>query len=89
MTVGFFNGESRQPSGQQMSQAQMQAIANERLQEFGNNVDRYIEKSGIQFPREIRGNIPAMCQWMIQNGKVPERNLRIAQPLINRLFPRR
>ena len=86
--MGFFGGNDRQQPPRQMSQAQMQAIANEQLQEFGNNVDRYIEQSGINFPREIRGNIPAMCQWMIQNGKVPERNLRIAQPLINRLFPR-
>lgn len=87
--MGIFGGNDRQQPPRQMSQAQMQAIANEQLQEFGNNVDRYIEQSGINFPREIRGNIPAMCQWMIQNGKVPERNLRIAQPLINRLFPRR
>ena len=87
--MGFFGGNDRQQPPRQMSQAQMQAIANEQLQEFGNNVHRYIEQSGINFPREIRGNIPAMCQWMIQNGKVPERNLRIAQPLINRLFPRR
>lgn len=87
--MGFFGGNDRQQPPRQMSQAQMQAIANEQLQEFGNNVDRYIEQSGINFPCEIRGNIPAMCQWMIQNGKVPERNLRIAQPLINRLFPRR
>lgn len=87
--MGFFGGNDRQQPPRQMSQAQMQAIANEQLQEFGNNVDRYIEQSGINFPREIRGNIPAMCQWMIQSGKVPERNLRIAQPLINRLFQRR
>lgn len=85
----FFGGNDRQQPPRQMSQAQMQAIANEQLQEFGNNVDKYIEQSGINFPREIRGNIPAMCQWMIQNGKVPEKNLRIAQPLIDRLFQRR
>lgn len=87
--MGFFNGQAQQPAGQQMSRQQMQAIADQQLQAFGQNLDANIRRSGIQFPPEIRGNVPAMCKWMLESGKVPEDRLRIAQPLINRLFGRR
>lgn len=91
--MSFFNSEPAQTiqPGQTvpLDQRQMRQMAQRELQNFGQNIDTYIDKSGIQFPQEIRGNIPAMCRWMLENNKVPEDRLRIAQPLINRLMGRR
>ena len=88
--MAFFDShQGAAPAAPQMDQRQMQAMAQRELDDFGKNIDRYIDKSGIDFPPEIRGNVPAMCRWMIENRRVPAQNMRIAQPLINRLFGRR
>lgn len=91
--MAFFNDHQAQAvkpgQGVQLDQRQMQQIAQHQLQDFGQNIDRYIDQSGIQFPQEIRGDIPAMCKWMLENNQVPNNRLRIAQPLINRLMGRR
>ena len=90
--MAFFDSHRQQsvaPAGSQMDQRQMQAMAQRELDDFGKNINQYIERSGIDFPKEIRGNVPAMCRWMIENGKVQAQNMRFAQPLINRLFSHR
>ena len=83
-------GQRQQPAqGQQMNQQQMQAMAQQELEDFGRNMGSYIDKSGINIPQEMRGDVPAMCRYLIQSGQVPQERMRIAQPLINRLMGRR
>ena len=85
--MSIFGNQGRQQP--QMSQQQMQAIAQQQLEDFGNNMGSYIDRSGMNIPQEMRGNVPAMCRHLIQSGQVPQERLRIAQPLIDRLLGRR
>ena len=85
--MGIFNQRQQQPG--QMNQQQMQTMARQELEDFGRNLDVNIEKSGMYIPQNLRGDLPSMCRYLINSGKVPAERMRFAQPLIDRLMGRR
>lgn len=83
--MSIFGGQ-QQPK---LNQQQMQAMAQQELDDFKNNMNAYIDKSGMDIPQNLRGDVPGMCRYLIQSGRVPAERMRFAQPLIDRLMGRR
>lgn len=89
--MGFFDRQTAAPAGQrgQMTEQEMQQAFLRDARGLKNDTARYIERAGVDIPKNLRGDPRAMAMHLIQSGQVPQQRLRMVQPLIDRMMGRR